>query len=98
MTSYDPRQNPVSIIGYNCILPEYQGNGYGTMQLEELLKTLNEKGFEKIIVKTGDSPVFKPAQKMYLACGFKEVKKDKIGHDPRFGDIHYKLELKSTQH
>ncbi|MHC4124608.1 MAG: GNAT family N-acetyltransferase, partial [Planctomycetota bacterium] len=30
MASWDPRQGPeVGIIGYNCILPEYQSRGFG---------------------------------------------------------------------
>jgi hypothetical protein len=39
MTSWDPRQGPeVGIIGYNCILHEYQGQGIGKAQIKEILR------------------------------------------------------------
>jgi GNAT superfamily N-acetyltransferase len=94
MASWDPRQGPeLGIIGYNCILPEYQDRGFGKAQIEEILKRLREHGFEKVIVTTGEYPFFEPAGKMYLACGFKEIRRYNEGRDPRYGSIEYKIEL-----
>lgn len=60
MASWDPRQVPeVGIIGYNCILPEYQGKGFGKTQIQEILKRLKNQGFEKALVTTGEHPFFK---------------------------------------
>ena len=37
--SFDPRQWPsIGIIGHNGILPEFQGQGYGKRQIEEILR------------------------------------------------------------
>ncbi len=74
-TSHDPRQKPTGIIGHNCILPEHQGKGYGQKQVFELLKRLKGMDFHKVKVTTGDHQFFLPAQKMYLNCGFKEIKR-----------------------
>lgn len=94
MASWDPRQGPeVGIIGYNCILPEYQGRGFGKAQIEEVLKRFNGQGFKKVIVTTGEHPFFEPAEKMYLACGFKEIRRYNEGRDPRYGSIDYEIEL-----
>ena len=74
--SYDPRQGPdLAIIGHNCILPEYQHRGFGCRQIAELLRRLKEKGFRKVTVTTSGHHFFVPAQKMYLTCGFKEVRR-----------------------
>ena len=94
MASWDPRQAPeVGIIGYNCILPEYQGRGFGKVQIKEVLKRLKDHGFEKAFVTTGEHPFFESADKMYLACGFKETKRYKQGRGPRYGSIDYGIEL-----
>lgn len=78
--SYDPRHFPAyAIIGHNCILPQYQGKGYGKMQIEELVKKLNNLHFNKIQVTSGDHNFFSSAQKMYLCCGFKEIKRTNDG-------------------
>lgn len=75
--SYDPRQKPTGIIGHNCILPKYRKKGYGKQQINKLLKILALEGFNTIKVTTGDHPFFISAQKMYLALGFKEIKRYK---------------------
>lgn len=91
--SYDPRNFPeFAIIGHNCILPAYQGKGYGRMQIEELLKRLKKLNFEKIQVATGDHPFFSSAQKMYLDCGFKETKRI-AGNKQDIGKIYYEKDL-----
>jgi len=94
MASWDPKQGPeLGIIGYNCILPEYQSRGFGKAQIKEILKRLKEQGFKKVIVTTGEHPFFEPADKMYLACGFKEIKRHPTGDQPGYGTIDYELEL-----
>ena len=73
MTSWDPRQGPeLGIIGYNCILPEYQNKGFGKAQIKEVLGLLKQNGFKKAFARTGEHPFFTGAQKMYVACGFKK--------------------------
>ena len=94
MASWDPRQGPeLGIIGYNCILPEYQGRGFGKAQIKEIFKRLKEQGFKKVIVTTGAHPFFEPADNMYLACGFKEIRRYSERRDPRYGSIDYEIEL-----
>lgn len=80
--SWDPRRHPeYGVIGHNCILPAYQGQGYGKMQIRRVLGILRMHGFGQARVTTGDHPFFEPAQRMYLACGFQEVGRRLI--DPR---------------
>jgi GNAT superfamily N-acetyltransferase len=94
MASWDPRQGPeVGIIGYNCILPEYQGRGFGTAQIKEILRRLETDGFKKVIVRTSEHPFFESAQKMYLACGFREIKRYETGDQSGYGTIEYEIEL-----
>lgn len=79
--SYDPRHFPnFGIIGHNCILPEYRNQGYGKLQIENLLKIFTNNRCRKAKVSTGEIEFFLPAQKMYKNLGFKEVRKyyDKI--------------------
>ncbi|MHC4260367.1 MAG: GNAT family N-acetyltransferase [Planctomycetota bacterium] len=94
MASWDPRQGPeLGIIGYNCILPECRGKGFGKAQIREILRRLKEQGFRKITVTTGEHPFFSPADRMYLTCGFRETKRYNKGPDARYGSIDYELEL-----
>jgi GNAT superfamily N-acetyltransferase len=94
MASWDPRQGPEkAILGYNCILPEYQGKRFGTAQIKEVLGRLKTAGFKKAFVTTGQHPFFMAAVKMYPACGFKEIKRYIDGRDPRYGSIDYEIEL-----
>ncbi|NTV31044.1 GNAT family N-acetyltransferase [candidate division WWE3 bacterium] len=72
--TYDPRNFPeYGIIGQNCIIPEYKGNGYGTQQLEYVLSLFSQAGCTSARVSTGSIDFFKPAQKMYQNAGFKLV-------------------------
>ena len=73
--SWDPRKHPVGIIGHNCILPEFQGNGYGQYQINEIIKLFKQMNFKKALASTMDHAFFTAAQKMYIACGFYELKK-----------------------
>jgi len=80
--SWDPRGHPdYGLIGHNCILPAYQGRGYGKMQIGRVLDILRARRFRLARETTGDNPFFEPAQRMYLACGFQEVGRRPI--DPR---------------
>jgi len=75
--SWDDRKYPLGIIGQNCILPDYQGQGYGRNQIESVVKIFQVKKFHEIRVVTGDHDFFIAAQKMYINCGFKEDRKMK---------------------
>ena len=69
--SFDPRQKPeYGDIGHNCILPEFQGQGFGKLQINEILNRLRERGIEKARVSTGTGSFGAPARKMYESCGF----------------------------
>jgi len=96
MASWDPRQFPRAIVGNNCVLPEFQGKGFGKQQMVELLRRLRTYDFVEATVTTGDHPFFIPAQKMYLSCGFQEVRRYNEGGDPRYGSIEYCLVLSSV--
>jgi len=93
MASWDPRQRPIGIIGYNGIVPAYQGRGCGKMQIREVLRRLQEQGFRKAAVTTGEHPFFAPAVKMYLACGFKEMRRYPKSSDLRYGAIEFEMDL-----
>ena len=76
MASYDPRQAPkLGIIGHNCILPENQKKGYGKQQILEVIKRLKLRDIIRATVSTSEHPFFEPARKMYLSCGFTELKR-----------------------
>lgn len=97
MASWDPRQKPeIGIIGYNCILPEYRGKGFGKAQIKKILKRMKNQGFEKAFVTTGELPFFEAADKMYLACGFKETRRYNKDRDSRYGSIDYEIVLKNN--
>ena len=70
--SWDPRNRPnYVIIGHNCIISEYKGNGYGKLQLQEAIRRIKEYELKKIIVTTNEITL--PAQKNYESVGFKKV-------------------------
>jgi GNAT superfamily N-acetyltransferase len=94
MASWDPRQGPeIGIIGYNCILPEFGGRGFGKAQINEVLRRFKAMRFKKAIVTTGDHPFFLKATKIYLACGFKETRRHSKSSDQRYGSIDYEIEM-----
>ena len=73
-SSWDPRKLPASVeIGHNCIIKEYQGSGLGKMQLGETLRQIKQRSPKQIFVKTGNTPFFLPARKMYESSGFEVV-------------------------
>ena len=70
--SWDPRNRPDHvIIGHNCILSQYKGNGYGKIQLNEAIRRIKEYGVKKIVVTTNE--ITFPAQKNYESIGFVKV-------------------------
>ena len=94
MASYDPRPGPeLAIIGHNCILPDYQRRGFGPRQISEILRRLRDQHFAKVTATTSDHVFFIPAQKMYQACGFKELRRFRQPPDSQDQTIEYGLEL-----
>ncbi len=92
--SWDPRGRPeYAIIGHNCIVPEFRGRGLGRLQVEEILRRFREMGVETARVSTGEHPFFIPAQRMYRAIGFQEVRR--IGPEPgmEYGIVEYAKKL-----
>jgi GNAT superfamily N-acetyltransferase len=97
--SWDPRAFPAyGVIGHNCILPAFRGNGYGTAQIRRVLDILRARGFGEARVTTGDHPFFRPAQRMYEACGFQETGRSLGDPHSSFGTIHYRLSLDRASH
>jgi GNAT superfamily N-acetyltransferase len=92
--SWDPRQFPAcSVIGHSCILPAFQGHGYGTAQIRRVLQVLRAQGFKQARVTTGEHPFFRPAQQMYETCGFCEVGRGFRDSRVALGMIDYALPL-----
>ncbi len=72
--SWNPTGWPeVGVIGHNCILPKFQGHGYGRRQIEEILRRFTVWEFQKARVTTDELPFFAPARRIYERCGFSEV-------------------------
>jgi len=93
--SFDPRQKPeLGIIGHNCILPEFRGNGYGKQQILEVLSRFKSREIGKAVVSTSEHPFFLPAQRMYLSCGFQEKRRYTGGPDSRYRLIEYERDLR----
>jgi GNAT superfamily N-acetyltransferase len=92
-SSWEPGQFPVAIVGHNCILPDYQGNDFGRMQMMETINRLRTAGFKKAKVTTGEPTFFIPAQKMYTFCGFKEFERRYEDKNSDFRTIHYEMPL-----
>lgn len=96
--SYDPRQRPdVGIVGHNCVLPEFRGNGFGTRQIQEIVSRFRIMGIVLARASTGESAFFAPARRMYVACGFCAV-----GRSPWHGDrsqnmVEYERQLDSKR-
>ena len=85
-SSWDDRQNPIGIVGQNCIVPEYQRQGFGRRQIELMIEIFKERKFTEITVITGDHEFFRSAQRLYEKCGFSERQ--------RFnGDLFKRIEL-----
>ena len=92
--SFDPRPQPAyGVIGHNCILPEFQRQGFGSQQIKEILKRFKNAGIKAAKVSTNDYPFFFAAQRMYTSCGFREVKRVSWDRDPKQSLIHYEIEI-----
>jgi GNAT superfamily N-acetyltransferase len=88
--SWDPRPKPAyAIIGHNCILPEYRGRGLGRQQVQEILRRFRDLGVQTARVTTHAHPFFLRAQRMYLACGFREVRRIPWEKEPDQALIEY---------
>ena len=75
--SWDDRQFQNGVVGQNCILPNYQGNGYGVRQIEKITEIFRINNFKTLTTETGEHDFFIPAHKMYKKCGFKIKEKRK---------------------
>jgi len=91
--SWDQRQFPTGVIGHNCVLPEFRGNGYGTRQIEEVLHILRGERFVRVLATTGQHPFFEPARRMYQALGWREVKRQPGDECSGYGTVTYELRL-----
>jgi GNAT superfamily N-acetyltransferase len=92
--SYEPGedQNPARI-GHNCILPGFRRRGFGTRQLDEIVRRLRSDGAERITATTSEHPFFLPAREMYLSFGFAETGRRDGGPDPGYRLVDYELGL-----
>lgn len=94
--AFDPRPGPeYAVIGQNCILPPYRGKGYGLLQIREILRRMRELQIRKVLVSTGENDFFAPARRMYIACGFREIRRFAL-YDDQFRCIQYQLDLFQT--
>ena len=88
--SFDPRQAPrFGIIGHNCILPEFRGQGFGKLQINAVLDRFMLLGILTAKVTTLDNPFFVPALRMYRSCGFQEMYRKPWEVDRTQSLIHY---------
>ncbi|MCG2659663.1 MAG: GNAT family N-acetyltransferase [Kiritimatiellae bacterium] len=95
---FDPRPKPAyGVIGHNCILPQFRGQGFGKQQILEILRRFRETGIRQAKVSTNDHPFFVPARRMYTTCVFREVKRVPWDCDPKQNMIHYEMEIGPRQ-
>lgn len=92
--SWDPRNMPeYVVIGHNCIVTKYKGNGYGKKQLQEAIDRIQKyEGLKKIIVETNSNLV---APHNYESVGFKLYERRKNEGETAFsGDcLEYEMIL-----
>jgi GNAT superfamily N-acetyltransferase len=92
--SFDPRQAPkIGIIGHNCILPAFRGQGFGKQQINEILYRFTMLGIQTATVTTNDNPFFVPAQRMYKSCGFQKKSREFWTRDKTQNLIHYQKRI-----
>ena len=92
--SFDPRQAPKNgIIGHNCILPEFRGQGFGKQQIKEILNRFAIFRIQTADITTNDNTFFIPAQRMYISCGFQEISREPWERDKTQSLIHYQKRL-----
>ncbi|MEJ2082943.1 MAG: hypothetical protein P8Y94_12420 [Acidobacteriota bacterium] len=63
--------------------------GFGTQQIMELLRRLRSMEIREARASTLDHPFFVPAQRMYVRCGFREVRRNSWDRDDRRNLICY---------
>lgn len=92
--SYDPRQKPkFGIIGHNCVLPAFRGKGFGKQQIQEILRRFQAQGISTAKTSTLAGTWHIPAQRMYIACGFRETGRHPWDGDPSQTVIEYEKQL-----
>jgi GNAT superfamily N-acetyltransferase len=80
--SFDPRGAPqFCSVGHHCILPEYQGRGFGRAQLNEILRCVAGFSPREIRVSTLDHVFFAPARRLYERAGFRVVAQHPFASD-----------------
>ena len=72
--SWDDRQFPNGIVGQNCILPGYQGQGYGTRLISHVIHCLENEGIK--IVTIGVDETEEANVRLYHRLGFLDKIKD----------------------
>lgn len=93
--SWDPRNRPDHvIIGHNCILTAYKGNGYGKLQLSEAIRRIKAYDVARIIVTT--NVITLPAQKNYESVGFVKVC-ERINLETPFAGNYIDYEMRLSQ-
>ena len=91
--AFDPRRGPeIGVIGQNCILPPRRGQGFGQLQIREILRRMRDRQIRKAIVSTGEDDFFAPARRMYEACGFHETRRF-VMDNGEFHCIEYQQDL-----
>lgn len=70
--TWDPRNLPArAILGHNCILTAYKGQGLGGAQLREAVRRIAARGAERIDVTTSEMLI--AAQRNYESAGFRRI-------------------------
>ena len=80
-------QNPLGIARI-CVAPNYQGQGFGKLMLEYLIKLTKEKKADGLHFHV--AILNKIAIKMYLSCGFENCGRGQSN----YGYDYYKFEMK----
>jgi len=94
LASYDPRPGPsYAIVGQNCVLPEYRCQGFGRLQIFEILRRFRTRKIRLARVTTSEHPFFLPAVRLYKDLGFQEIRRLVGGPDPSFHLIELEKKL-----
>jgi GNAT superfamily N-acetyltransferase len=89
--SFDPRSAPRSArVGHNCLVPAYQGRGFGRLQLQEIMRRLRELAIIDVEAFTLDLPFFLPARCMYQSAGFQLLERTRWSADPGLEVLHFR--------
>ena len=65
------KKTKIGVVGYNAVYPDACGNGIGTMQIKNILKTFIKNGMKYAQVNVNIDKKHLPAKKMYEKVGFK---------------------------